>query len=170
MARRGQVPLPGQFVAVASADGFHDVAQVVDAEVFVHFGDLFPQFFPVAFGQAAHDEQVVDTAFGLRVGECEDRVDGLLFGVADESAGVDYDDPGVRFVRVVDDFETVALQLRHQVFRIDEVFRTTERYDVDFTFHSAYLLAKIGKSALYLHVDMKLTECLRTFKTIDYAE
>ena len=65
----------------------------------------------------------------------QDHVDRLLFGVADESAGVDDHDLGVRAVAVEKDFVACRREPCHQVLAVDRVLRTTERYDVDL-FHS----------------------------------
>jgi len=108
MVRCGQVAFSGQFVAVASSDRFDDVGEVVHPEITVYFRNFLLQFLLVAFGQAAHYEQVVDLsgAFGAR--EAEDRIHRLLFGVADETACVDDDDFCIGRVRVERDFEIIA--------------------------------------------------------------
>ena len=121
--------------APLSADRGDYVGHIPHAEVVVHFRNLRPQLFLVAFRQASHHEQALDFSPVLGRGEGKDRVDRLLLRVADESAGIDDDDFRVGRIRVVHDFEAVVPQLGHQVLRVDPVFGASERDDVDLAFH-----------------------------------
>ena len=130
-----QHPLSREMFAPLSADRGDYVGHIPHAEVVVHFRNLRPQLFLVAFRQASHHEQALDFSPVLGRDEGKDRVDRLLLRVADESAGIDDDDFRVGRIRVVHDFEAVVPQLGHQVLRVDPVFGASERDDVDLAFH-----------------------------------
>ena len=51
----------------------------------------------------------------------QNHVDGLLLGIADESAGVDHHRLGVGAVAVEHDFVTGRRKAGHQVLRIDRI-------------------------------------------------
>ncbi len=104
-----------------SAQRADDAVPVAGAEIVVRFGDFGPQFIRVAFRKTAYDEQPLDAARFLGFRGAEYHVDGFLFGVADESAGVDYHRLGVRSVAVPEYFVARRRQPRHQMFAVDRV-------------------------------------------------
>ena len=135
MLRRGQVPLGLQRRVLRGSQCTDDAVPRACAEIVVHLGNLGPQFVGVAFREASHDEQPFDLAGVFGRGRPQDHVDRLLLGVADESAGVDHDDLGVGAVAVEEHRVTRRGEPGHQVLAVHGVFRTAQRYDVDF-FHA----------------------------------
>ncbi len=109
-----------------------DARPVVHAEEFVDLGQLAAQLVGVALREAADHEKALDPARRLGGRGPQDQVDGLLLGVADESAGVDDHHFGVGAVAVGRHFITRGPQLGHQVFAVHRVFRTAEGDDVNF--------------------------------------
>ena len=132
VARRGQVTLGGQLLPLGGAQRAGDARPVAGAEEVVDLGQLGPQLVGVALREAADDEEPLDFARLLGRRRTEYHVDGLLLGVADESAGVDDHDLGVGPVAVEDHFVARRLEAGHQMFAVNRIFRTAERDDVDF--------------------------------------
>ena len=97
----------------------------------VDFGHLLAEFFLVALHEAAADDEPTGlTAAGLHLYLLEDGVDTLLFGVADEAAGVD--DDGIAVVALPIDLDGMPLRLEGagEVLAVDSVLRAAEGYDV----------------------------------------
>ena len=132
---RREVPFGGQGRVFGGSQRPGDAVPCAGAEEPVHFGEFGAQGVGIAFREAADDEQPLDLAGVFRGRRAQDHVDRLLFGVADEPAGVDDYDLGVRAVAVEKDFVACRREPCHQVLAVDRVLRTTERYDVDL-FHS----------------------------------
>ena len=132
--RGGQAAFGGQRRVLRGPQCADDAVPCAGAEVFVHLGNLGPQFVGVAFREASHDEQPFDLPGLLGRRRAQNHVDRLLLGVADESAGVDHHHFGIGAVAVEEDFVPGGREPRHQVLRIDGVLRTAERDDVNF-FH-----------------------------------
>ena len=108
----------------------NDVVPILHAEELIDLGQLGTQLLRITLAQAAHDEQPFDFTRLFGGGGPEDHVDRLLFGVADEAAGVDDHDFGIGAVAVVRDRIACGCELGHQVLRIDRVFRAPEGDDV----------------------------------------
>ena len=81
--------------------------------------------------QAAYHEEPLDLTGLFGGSRPQDHVDRLLLGIADESAGVDHHDLGIRTVAVVRERIACGSKLSHQVFRVDRILRTAEGYDVN---------------------------------------
>src|SRR5450631_1022014 len=77
-----------------SGDRLGDGADLVGADELIDFGHLGRQLFRVALRQTAGDHQSLAAPRLLVLGHLEDGIDRLLFGLADEAAGVDDDDLG----------------------------------------------------------------------------
>ena len=135
MLRRGQVPLGLQRRVFGRAQRPDDAVPRAGAEEFVHFGQFGTQLVGIAFRETADDEQPFDLSGVFGRGRPQDHVDRLLLGVADETAGVDHDDLGVGAVAVEEHLVTRRGEPGHQVLAVHGVFRTAQRYDVDF-FHA----------------------------------
>ena len=83
---------------------------------------MLGQLRPIAFAEASHHVELFQRAPVLSLGELEDGVYGLLFGVADETAGVDDCHLAAGVGRVVGHGDVVGAELSHQFFTVDEVF------------------------------------------------
>ena len=69
----------------------------------------------------------------------ENHVDGFLFGIADETTGVDDADVTAADFGVVGDGEAGVAQLGHQALAVDEVLGAAHREDVNMVlFHLAF--------------------------------
>ena len=132
--RGGQAAFGGQRRVLRGAQCADDAVPCAGAEVFVHLGNLGPQFVGIALRKAPHDEQARNFPGFLRLRSPEDHVDRLLLGIADEPAGVDDHHFGVGTVAVEKYLVPGGCEPSHQVFAVDGVLRTAERYDVNF-FH-----------------------------------
>ena len=67
----------------------------------IHFRDFFPQLFAIAFGKTAHHVDAIEGSFIFLLHQFENGVDTFLFGVTNESAGVDHCDIAVQFIWIV---------------------------------------------------------------------
>ena len=100
---------------------------------FVYLGHLLGKLFLVALNEAAADDEtglVVATLFSGNL--AEDGVDALLFGVADESAGVNDDRVAVVALAVKVYGMSLSLELSSEVFAVDGVLGAPQGDDVDF--------------------------------------
>lgn len=110
----GEVAAVGVSSVYLVAEVGYEVEPVEFAVEFVDFGDGGCEFGGVAAGEAAHDVELVEAAFGLGLAELEYHVDGLFFGVADEAAGVDDRDVSFGVFGFVGDSVACLLQLKHE--------------------------------------------------------
>ena len=134
VARGGQMPFGRQCGVLRGTQRPDDAVPVAGAEIVVDLRNFGAQVIGITFRQTADNEQPFD--FSGLLGRCrpQDHLDGLLFGIADESAGIDYHDCGVRAVAVEVHLVTGGCQTGHEVFAVDRVFRAAEGDDVNF-FH-----------------------------------
>ena len=125
--------------AVPRADAlFGEVGEGVDksrpvelAEKHVDFRHLFAQGVAITLGQAAHGHDLSDSALLFEVAKFEEEIDRFLLGVADETAGVDYDIFTLGRFRVMAHAVAPRLETADETFGINEIFRTSHRDDVD---------------------------------------
>ena len=101
---------------------------LMHSEPGVHFRHLPGQLFPVAFHQAAADDELL----GFECYLFENDVDALLLGVADEAAGVDNDGVAVVPAAVVVYGVPPCLQPSRQILAVDRVLRAAQGDNVDF--------------------------------------
>ena len=80
---------------------FYHLLEIKLTVISIHLRQLLFQLSPVALAQASHDDQLLQLAGFLAFCHLEDHVNTLLFGVADESAGVDNADLSFRLFRVM---------------------------------------------------------------------
>ena len=105
---------------------FVDFVIVPDAGEDVDFAELFAQLLLVAFAETAgHDQNRILLA---RRVEVDNGIERFCLGRIDEAAGVDNDDVG--FFAVGCQF--VRFEPSHHHFGIDQVFRASQRNDVQF--------------------------------------
>lgn len=82
-------------------------------------------------GHENKEAEPLDTARFLGFRGAEYHADGFLFGVADESAGVDYHRLGVRAVAVPEYFVARRRQPRHQMFAVDRVLGAAKSNNIN---------------------------------------
>lgn len=112
----------------------------VDAVPGVDFGQFGDELVAVTLYEAAHGDEFATTKVAgvalVEVFFCLDLlkedVDRLLFGVANEAAGVDNDGVAVVLLAVEVDGVSRVGEMPGDVFRVDGVFAAPEGDDVDF--------------------------------------
>ena len=124
-ARAGQGAFPG----LRPAQQLGQARIRAYAQQRVYLRHLFAQRRPVALYQTARRHQQAATAVALVPGHFQQRINGLLLGRVDKTAGVHDDD--VRVCRPVRyPVARLAQQMQH-LFGIHAVFRTAQRNDPD---------------------------------------
>ena len=98
------------FALYCFRDGFRDYFIAADAQYHIRFGDLPGQLLAVALRQAAGDRHTLEVPLALGGAAFQYRIDGLLFGVLDEPAGID--DDRIAFGHIVADRKALLGQLR----------------------------------------------------------
>jgi len=96
----------------------------------IHLGKLLGQFLLVALGQAAGNDQGVTAGIMLALGQVEDGVDALLFGLFDKGAGVDDDHIG--FPLICGDLVLLSGKHAEHYFGIHQILRAAEADHADF--------------------------------------
>jgi hypothetical protein len=81
------------------------------------------EFCEVSLRQATHHKELLDSSFGLCLGEFKDGVDTLLLRIIDESAGIYNDDLTLRVIAIVRTLIAVGLHQAHQHLTVYEVLR-----------------------------------------------
>ena len=119
--RGGKQPFGGQLRLPRGLESACDAVPGPGSEVGVHLGNLRAQVVGIALRETADDEQPLDLPGLLGRRRAQNHVDGLLLGIADESAGVDHHRLGVGAVAVEHDFVTGRRKAGHQVLRIDRI-------------------------------------------------
>jgi hypothetical protein len=104
----------------------------------VHFGNFLFEFFAISLGKTTHHEKFSKLIFLFCFGKRQNSADGLLFGIADETAGVDYGNFATRLLRIVFDGVTISNELSHQSFGIDKIFGTSQCDDVYFVLYHEF--------------------------------
>ena len=120
----------GLFVPLCALERGHHVVIASSADDGVHLGHLGDYLAPVELGEAARDDEPPERARFLELSRLEYGVDGLLFCVLDEGAGV-YDD-GLGLGLVVRQLIAGVSELLQHLLRGDPVFRAAERDHTDF--------------------------------------
>ena len=145
--RRGGHALAHQIVAVVDVEAGQQGGQLQGTEVGIHFRNFGFQVVFVALAQAAGHVELIDAALFFHVRVFEDGVDALLLGQVDETASIDDHHVGVLIVAIVHHIVVVVLELRDEVFRIDEILGATQRNDVDFigTERTRFHIAKVRR-------------------------
>jgi len=106
--------------AVAGPYGIKHGGQFAGAKKAVYFGEFCLKFSAVEFREAAHHEYFLDSA-ALFFGYGSQRfIDGLLFGIGNEAAGVDDDCVGIS--GALGEYNPGGFGLRHKPFGVDGVF------------------------------------------------
>ncbi len=100
---------------------FNEVQVVKLPKPFIHLGYLGFQVFAVTFCQAAHDIQAFQFALCLSPRKLQNGVNAFLFGIADESAGIDDGYLAGCHFGVVSTTITETLQPRHQALGIHQI-------------------------------------------------
>lgn len=126
----------GSLPAHHPAHRLHNIPVGAEAQHAVAFGQLGHQFLLVPLGQAAGDDDALNPPLLFQLGEFQNILDGFLFGVLDEAAGVD--NHHVRQAAFRHQFKAGLLQLGQHQFRIHLVLRAAERYHSHFTCHRLY--------------------------------
>ena len=113
----------------ALGQGGYEVVEVRESEKQVDLGDLLRQLPLVALDQAADGDDRFHAALRLEARGRQDRIDRLLLGGVDESAGVDEDHVGVWEVRGHD--RAVPHEVAHQALGVDGRLVAAERDDAE---------------------------------------
>ncbi len=132
----GPVGLAGQDPLEASGD----VGVVVEPEHRVGLGQALGEVGAVPLGQAPDGHHGPGTAGVLEVGRLEQRVDGVLLGLLDETAGVD--DDGVRVGGVGDEGEPTRGQPPRQLLGVDLVAGAAQGHECDGGGHRALSMTR----------------------------
>jgi hypothetical protein len=97
--------------------GVH-LPEIIQADEAIDLRNLLRQLGPVLVHHAAGDHQLFDPSF-LGRGRFQDRVDGLLFSLLDEAAGVD--DHRLRLLQLRDDLMAPFPKLAEHDLAVDPV-------------------------------------------------
>ena len=124
-------------LARAFAPKVGDQGLVVHTEKFVHLGDLFFQFRGITLGKASHHKDFTLPVAGL----LQDSINGFLFGIMNETTGIDDHCIISGSFSVVDHLPPAFFQLLQQNLRIDQVFGAAHGDDI-YTFHGFRLRAQ----------------------------
>ena len=81
--------------------------------------------------EAPHDIEASELVLAFALSELQDSVDALLFGVADEAAGVDDGYLTMRVVAVVTATIACLGELVHESLGVNKVLRATQGDDIN---------------------------------------
>jgi len=122
-------------ICALAAYRLDDLAHLVGADEGVDLGHFVGELLRITLGKATRDDEALAAAGLLELAHVEDGVDGLLLGLADESAGVDDDDLGL--AGLSHDLQTGLVDHSEHDLGVDPVFGTAERYEMDACGHGA---------------------------------
>src|SRR4029078_10075806 len=106
-----------------------DLSELTGSNHPVEFRQLLEQVSLISLRQTTGGNQYTAGPLLLQLAVCDDRVDRLLLGLFDETAGIDDDHFG--FLWVSGQGKSVCDQGTQHDFRIDLVFRTTQVDETD---------------------------------------
>ena len=132
MRRGGEntAEIPG-VVVVAGTQVGNKVGPVELPVKLVDLGYFGFELLAVALRQAAHHIEVAYLTGLLGLDHLQNHLDGFLFGVTDETAGIDHHIFARHLLGVVTHFITGFGKAMHQPFRIDQILGTAQRNNID---------------------------------------
>jgi hypothetical protein len=97
--------------------------EIVESQEEVDFRHLVPQVLLIPLDETSHTDNRFDLPPLLERGSLQQRVNGLLLGGVDETAGVDEDHIGG--LDILNDRRTVTYQIADQTLRVNGGFVAT---------------------------------------------
>ena len=123
------------FTILSTYSGKH-FEKFSSAEKAVHFRHLFLKFLPMKFCEASHYINALDGALGFFIDGSQSFVNGLLFSVGNEAAGVD--ENSFSIINLLGKDDARSFSLSHQTFRINRVFRAPKAQEKYFMLYHCY--------------------------------
>ena len=118
MLGSGQCTLYVQFLMVCLTQILQQLFPIELAVKLIHLRNLNRQFLQVTFRKTTHDIEFLQFAFFLGLCKFKNHIDGLLFCIADETAGINYGNLSFRTLGIMRHMKTRFLQLAHQMLRV----------------------------------------------------
>ncbi len=87
---QGAFPLAGCRCAGSVFETVDKILPVEFSVDYVDFRNLLIENVAVSLGKASHSHYLADFAGVFQFGEAKEEIDGFLFGIGDESAGIDH--------------------------------------------------------------------------------
>ena len=138
MRRRRNHPICRKLIVIGFTKIRNQCIPVEFSVKLVNFGNFLFEFFAISLRKTAHHEKFSKLILLFGFGKRQNSADGLLFGIADETTGVDYGNFATRLPRIVFDGVTIGNELSHQSFGIDKIFGTSQCNDVYFVFYHEF--------------------------------
>ncbi len=123
MDRRGEQPLPYQFMLVIGLQGLQQARHVAGAEPSIDLRDTVLELGRVALAEAAGNVDLLHFSAILCIGPGQNGIDAFLLGIVDEAAGIDHHHVVVAGSGLVLHGDAVRLQLGHQHLAVHGVLR-----------------------------------------------
>jgi len=131
----------------------------------IYFTDIVQQIFPVEFAiitvyawyfllklilktfrKTSHDKKFSYLTVFFRFFKFENHLNGFFLRIANKPAGIHYHNFTVNSLGIMRYIVSIRLKLKHQLFGVNQVFRTSERNDIYIIFsHESFSKQGIDK-------------------------
>lgn len=136
---RGERAFAHQIAPESGPKLLHEARPIKLAIKLVHFRYLLRQLAAISLTETSHDVKFFELATVLCLSELENGVDGLLLGIANEAASVDYSHLTLGVVGIMLNGYVIGAQLGHKSFAVYQILGAAERYDI-YKFHCDSIL------------------------------